>query len=101
MTRGELTLQILEARRRLGLSWAQIADAIERDRVWSTAACLGQHPFDAESAQRLVDALQLADATDRLQTRETLALLCEVPTRGAYPALPPTDPTVYRLYEVL
>ena len=101
MTRSELTLQILDARRRLGLSWTELADAIGRDRVWATAACLGQHPFDAESAQRLVDTLQLAGAPDRPGAPEILALLSEVPTRGSYSALPPSDPTVYRLYEVL
>ena len=27
--------------------------------------------------------------------------LQEIPTRGSFDALPPTDPTIYRLYEVL
>ncbi len=101
MTRAELTLQILDARRRRGLSWTEVAEAIGRDRMWSTAACLGQHPFDFDSAQRLVDVLSLGLATDRQGVQEIIALLREVPTRGAYPTLPPSDPTVYRLYEVL
>ena len=99
MTRAELTAQITEARRRLALDWTDVADAIGRDRMWSTAACLGQHPFDAETAERLVNALQLADEPEERQ--ELIALLGEVPMRGSFDALPPTDPTVYRLYEVL
>ena len=94
MTREELTAQIRQAKRARSLSWAAIADAIGRDRVWTTAACLGQHPFDPDSAAALVELLELADA-------EAAALLEEVPMRGALGAAVPTDPTMYRLYEVL
>ena len=94
MTRDELTAQILAAKRRCGLSWAAIAEHLERDRVWATAACLGQHPFDADTASRLVALLGLAD-------EDAAALLTEVPMRGALGETVPTDPTVYRLYEVL
>ena len=30
-----------------------------------------------------------------------VAILQEIPTRGSFATLPPTDPTIYRLYEVL
>ena len=96
MTRDELTAQILAAKRRRGLSWAAIAEHLERDRVWATAACLGQHPLDADTASRLVALLGLADAAE-----DVAALLTEVPMRGALGEAVPTDPTVYRLYEVL
>ena len=29
------------------------------------------------------------------------AVLQEIPTRGSFESLPPTDPTIYRLYEAL
>ncbi len=98
MNRSELTNRILAARRSRGLSWQQIADAVDRDRVWTTAACLGQHPFDAAAAETLTDLLGLAEG---MSAAEIHGLLTAVPTRGSFDTLPPTDPTIYRLYEVL
>ena len=92
MTRDELTAQILAAKRRKGLTFAEIADRLGRDRVWVTAALLGQHPFDADGAGKLEELLEFEDAT---------ALLQEVPMRGSLDRAVPTDPTIYRLYEVL
>ncbi|MGA9856961.1 MAG: cyanase [Solirubrobacteraceae bacterium] len=94
MTRAQLTQQILSAKRRHRLTFTEIARRIGRDRVWTTAALLGQHPFDADSAAALVDLLELEGA-------EVTALLTEVPMRGALESPVPTDPTIYRLYEVL
>ena len=94
MTREQLTAEILAAKRDRGLSWAAIADAVGSDRVWTTAACMGQHPFHPDGAAALVELLELEDAT-------ASALLQEIPTRGALGATVPTDPTIYRLYEVL
>ena len=93
MTRSELTQQILAGKRRLGLSWSEIADRIDRDRVWLTAALLGQHPLDEQAAATVAELFGL-DA-------EAQALLREVPTRGSGEQAIPTDPTLYRLYAVL
>jgi len=95
VTREQLTQQILEAKRSKRLSFAAIADALERDRVWTTAALLGQHPFDAESADALVELLELSADAD------ASAVLQEIPMRGSFDQLPPTDPTIYRFYEAL
>ena len=95
MTRAQLTEQILDAKRAKRLSFAAIAAALERARVWTTAALLGQHPFDAETADRLVELLELPGDAD------ASALLHEVPMRGSFDQLPPTDPTIYRFYEAL
>src|SRR5205085_11360950 len=62
-------------------------------RVWLTAALLGQHPLSEEQARAVRSALDLPE--------EASALLQEIPTRGSFPTLPPTDPTIYRIYEVL
>jgi cyanate lyase len=95
MTREQLTEQILDSKRSKRLSFAAIADALELDRVWTAAALLGQHPFDAESADKLVELLELAGDAD------ASAVLQQVPIRGSFGQLPPTDPTIYRFYEVL
>jgi cyanate lyase len=93
MTRADVTAEVLAAKRRAGLTWTEIADRTDSDRVWLTAALLGQHRVAPELAGRLGQVLGLSE--------EAIAILQEVPTRGSFASLPPTDPTIYRLYEVL
>ncbi|MHA6797907.1 cyanase [Bounagaea algeriensis] len=93
MRRWQATEVILEAKRTQQLSFSGIAEQLGTDRVWTTAALLGQHPFDEGTARRLQSLLGLSE--------ETVAVLCEIPTRGSLDQLPPTDPTLYRLYEAL
>ncbi|WP_442931380.1 cyanase [Mycolicibacterium sp. 120320] len=93
MTRDEITEEIVLARVYQGLTWQQLADAIDRPVVWTTAALLGQHPIPAEQASVLVDMLGL-DPT-------VVPVLAAVPMRGGLPTPVPTDPTIYRFYEAL
>jgi cyanate lyase len=93
MDRRDVTAQILAAKRRKGLSFTQIAERVGADRVWLTAALHGQHPLSAEQAAAVTALLDLP--------AESAAVLEEVPTRGSLDGLPPADPTIYRLYEVL
>jgi cyanate lyase len=92
MTRNEITEQIMVARLAKGLSWQELADAIDRPIVWTTSALLGQHPIPAELGKVLVEMLGL--------DQSAIPLLAAVPTRAAQPAGPP-DPTIYRFYEAL
>ncbi|PXX01422.1 cyanase [Mycolicibacterium moriokaense] len=93
MTREDITQQIVAARLAKGLTWQQLADAIGKPVVWTTAALLGQHPIPPEQGHQLVELLGL-DAS-------AVPVLAAVPMRGGLPAAVPTDPTVYRFYEVL
>jgi cyanate lyase len=93
MTRADVTQQILDAKRAKGLSFSELAERAKADRVWLTAALLGQHPMPADVAGRVGEALSLSD--------EAMTILQEIPTRGSFETLPPTDPTMYRLFEVL
>ena len=93
MERTQLNSQILDAKRAKGLTFTAIAEQLGADRLWATAALLGQHPFTEEQAAKLQDLLGLP--------AEAAPLLTEVPMRGSFDTLPPTDPTIYRLYEVL
>ena len=61
--------------------------------MWTAAALHGQHPFDEETAGQVVELLDLPP--------EAAPALREIPTRGALEDAVPTDPTMYRLYEVL
>ena len=93
MTREEVTQQIVSARLTKGLTWQQLADAIDRPVTWTTAALLGQHPIPADAATVLIAMLGLDDSV--------VPVLASVPMRGGLPTAVPTDPTIYRLYEVL
>jgi cyanate lyase len=97
MNRHEITEQIVVARLRKGLSWQELADAIDRPVVWTTAALLGQHPIPAELGKVLVGLLGLDESA--------VPILAVPPMRGGLPTSSngglPTDPTIYRFYEAL
>ena len=93
MTKKEAAEAVRAAKARLKVTWAQLAEAIDRPLAWTTAALLGQHPMTADQADAAVALLDLGD-----DVREALQLQ---PTRGALDAPVPTDPTIYRFYEVL
>ena len=93
MTKKEAAEAVRAAKARLEVTWAQLAEAIDRPLAWTTAALLGQHPMTADQADAAVALLDLGD-----DVREALQLQ---PTRGALDAPVPTDPTIYRFYEVL
>jgi cyanate lyase len=94
MTRAELTEKIAVAKRKKGLSWKAIAAGIgPGSPVYYTAAMHGQMKLsktEAEAAGRLLD----------LDEDEVL-LLQEVPYRGSLPTAVPTDPLIYRFYELV
>jgi cyanate lyase len=94
MTRAEVTEKILTAKRLKGLTWAAIAQEVGgASPVLITAACLGQMKMTQEQAGK-------AAALFGLGQEETL-LLQEVPYRGSLPEMPPTDPLIYRFYELV
>jgi cyanate lyase len=93
LTRHEITEQIVNARLQKGLTWQQLADAIDKPVVWTTAALLGQQPISAELGKVLVEMLGI--------DQSVVPVLAAVPMRGGLPTAVPTDPTIYRFYEVL
>ncbi|GAA3079103.1 cyanase [Streptomyces olivoverticillatus] len=91
--RQALAAEAVEAKVRKDLSWQQIADAAGLSVAFVTAAVLGQHPLPEASAKAVAELLGLDDAAaTQLQT---------IPTRGSIPGGIPTDPTIYRFYEML
>ena len=93
MTRDEITQQIIAARLAKGLTWQELADAVDKPAVWTTAALLGQHPIPPEAGRKLVALLGLDESV--------VPVLAAVPMRGGLPTAVPTDPTIYRFYEAL
>ena len=93
MTRDEITQHIIAARLAKGLTWQQLADAVGKPVVWTTAALLGQHPIPPDAGRTLVGLLGLDESV--------VPVLAAVPMRGGLPTAVPTDPTIYRFYEAL
>jgi cyanate lyase len=88
-----LGLKILSIKRERTLSWAQIADRLGYSPTWTCAACLGQMSMTPETAEKAGDLLGL-DADE-------VALLAAIPYRGSLPGAVPTDPLIYRFYELV
>ncbi|MGH7060114.1 MAG: cyanase, partial [Stellaceae bacterium] len=94
MTRDELTAKIIATKRAKGLSWKTIVGEIGGgSAVYLTAALLGQMKLRPEQAERAAKLFGL--------DRDETLLLQEIPYRGSLPSIPPTDPVIYRFFEVL
>jgi cyanate lyase len=93
MNRHDVTEAIVTAKIKKGLKWAKIASAIGQSKEWTTAALLGQMAMTKKQADIAGELLGLnADAVTLLQ---------EVPYKGSLASAVPTDPLVYRFYELV
>jgi cyanate lyase len=93
MTRNEVTELIITQKLHKQLTWPQLAEAIGRSKEWTTAALLGQMTLSAEQAAKIGAILDLpAVAVAQLQV---------VPYKGSLPTTVPTDPLIYRFYELV
>jgi cyanate lyase len=94
MTRDQLTRKILSVKRAKGLTWKTIVGEIGGGTtVYLTAALMGQMRLRSEQAERAAKLLGL-DAEEQ-------SLLQEIPYRGSLPTAVPTDPLIYRFYELV
>ncbi|MET3133054.1 cyanate lyase [Oxalobacteraceae bacterium GrIS 1.11] len=93
MPRQLLGAQILVAKADKDLSWQQIASDTGLSIVFVTAALLGQHPLPKDAADIVCARLGLDAAASKL--------LQAVPMRGSFPDGVPSDPTIYRFYEMI
>jgi cyanate lyase len=94
MTRDEVTRKILAVKRAKRLSWRTIAAEIgDGSAVYLTAALMGQMRLHPEQAERAAKLFDLGD--------DEKLLLQEIPYRGSLPTVVPTDPLIYRFYELV
>jgi cyanate lyase len=91
--RSEVTAMIRAAKVRRNLKWADIAKAIGLSKEWTTAACLGQMTFTKAQAEIVGKFFELSD--------EAIAWLQVTPYKGSLPSAVPTDPLIYRWYEIV
>lgn len=93
MTRDEVTQLILSQKRSKGITWAKLGDGIGLSKEWTTAALLGQMTLSEEQADKVGTMLELPE--------EAIAMLQVVPYKGSLPTAVPTDPLIYRFYELV
>jgi len=93
-TREDLTHKIREEKRSRGLTWREIAVAIgPGSPILYTAALLGQMTLTKDESENAAKVLHLSEME--------AAMLTEPPYRGSLAAVAPTDPLIYRFYELV
>ena len=100
MTKQQAADAVRAAKAALGLAWAQLAEAVGAPVPWTVSALLGQQPMTSQQATAVVAALML-DEAPREYRDDLRAALQAQPTRGALDTPVPTDPTIYRFYEIV
>jgi cyanate lyase len=93
MTRLAVTEKIIATKVAQGIKWSDVATKVGLSKEWVTAACLGQMTLNAEQAGVLAEVFGL--------TPEEKAWLMVVPYKGSLPTAVPTDPLIYRFYELI
>jgi cyanate lyase len=93
VNRNDVTEMIVAAKIKKGLKWADVAKKIGLSKEWVTAGCLGQMTFTDEQAKKLGKIFALP--------AEAVQLLQVVPYKGSLPTAVPTDPLIYRFYELV
>jgi cyanate lyase len=92
MTRAQLTEKILDIKREKGWTWKHICAEIGGiSPVLIVGALLGQMKLVKPLAKKAATLFGLSEVEERM--------LNEVPYRGT--PMPPTDPLIYRFYELV
>src|ERR1700709_2565055 len=93
MKRSDLTEKILDIKREKGWTWKHIVAEIGgMSEVLIVGACLGQMKLTKPQCEKAGELFGLSESEKRL--------LNEAPMRGGMP-MPPTDPLIYRFYELV
>jgi len=93
MDRTDVSKKIMSVKVRKGMKWEAIAKKIGQSKEWTTAALLGQMQMNKKQAEAAGKLFGLND--------EEMAWLQIVPYKGSLPTAVPTDPLIYRWYEVV
>ena len=93
MSRIAVTEKIITAKVSKGIKWADVATSVGLSKEWVTAACLGQMTLTAQQAATVGEIFGL--------TAEDQKWLQVVPYKGSLPTAVPTDPLIYRFYELV
>lgn len=92
MNASDVTAKLLAAKKKKGLSYADLEKTVGRDEVWIAALFYRQAQASQEEASKLADALGVEP--------DLAKALTEFPLKGLGPVVP-TDPLIYRFYEIM
>jgi cyanate lyase len=93
LNRNSVTEKILAAKVAKQIKWADVAKAVGLSKEWTTAACLGQMTLTATQAEEVAKLFGLDE--------DETAWLQVVPYKGSLPEAVPSDPLIYRFYELV
>jgi cyanate lyase len=93
MSRSDVTEKIIAIKVAKGIKWSDVAGKINLSKEWTTAACLGQMTLTPSQASVIAEIFGLNDAEQKWLT--------VVPYKGSLPTTIPTDPLIYRFYELV
>jgi cyanate lyase len=94
MNKSSLSEAILNAKQQKNLTWAALAEAAGVHEVYLASCCFGENSLAPEAAAKLCTALALGD--------DAKAALSAFPLKGqSLGQIVPTDPLVYRFYEIM
>jgi cyanate lyase len=92
--RSDLTEKLLDIKREKGWSWQYICETIGgSSEVLIVGAILGQHKLTKPQVANAGELFGLS--------KSEIAMLNETPMRGEGVTMPPTDPLIYRFYELV
>jgi cyanate lyase len=93
MNRNDITEKIITVKVAKGIKWEDVAKKVGHSKEWVTALCLGQMTASPEQAKTLGEIFGLSDDEQKW--------LQVVPYKGSLPTPVPTDPLIYRWYEIV
>jgi cyanate lyase len=93
VSRNDVTELIVFNRIKMNVTWSELASSVNKSKEWTTSACLGQHSMSKSEAEKVGTLLHLPPVA--------VKLLQTVPYKGSLPTQVPTDPLIYRFYELV
>ncbi len=93
MSRIDVTEKIITAKVSKGIKWSDVAKQVGLSKEWVTAACLGQMTLTEQQASVVGEIFGLSSDEKKW--------LMVVPYKGSLPTSVPTDPLIYRFYELV
>ncbi|WP_421657375.1 cyanase [Leptothermofonsia sp. ETS-13] len=87
-----ITQKLLDAKKSKGMTFADLEKTVGRDEVWIASVFYRQSTASEEEATKILEALGLPT--------DLASELTVYPTKGLGPVVP-TDPLIYRFYEIM
>jgi cyanate lyase len=93
MATSDITATLLAAKKAKGVTFAELEASLGRDEVWIAAVFYGQASASLEEAEKIAALLGLEP--------HIAEALTDYPVKGSLDPVIPTDPLIYRFYEIM